>query len=204
LYEKCALVGFEQPVLLLRREPVHLPLRSFGLDPPGRQGDDDANEDAADDERQYGPSIIDHSRSLRHVLAFPSDPHSNRDIPKHVRLCVFLVRDLSLSSRFATENVMTCENTTILPHGIQRSESEMNEEELLQLRRGVEAQFSWVLKHNGDEELADLLRSERERLSGIINPPQSHNAPTLEPGNCGSRCTELSPNLGDGRDQAAA
>jgi hypothetical protein len=65
----------------------------------------------------------------------------------------------------------------------------MNEEELLQLRRGVEAQFSWVLKHNGDEELADLLRSERERLSGIINPPQSHNAPTLEPGNCGSRCT---------------
>jgi hypothetical protein len=59
----------------------------------------------------------------------------------------------------------------------------MNEEELLQLRRGVEAQFNWVLKHNGDEELADLLRSERERLSGIINPPQSDNAPTLEPGN---------------------
>jgi hypothetical protein len=59
----------------------------------------------------------------------------------------------------------------------------MNEEELLQLRRGVEAQFSWALKHSGDEELADLLRSEGERLSGIVNPPQSHNAPTLEPGN---------------------
>jgi hypothetical protein len=46
----------------------------------------------------------------------------------------------------------------------------MNKEKLLQLQRRVEAQFGWVLRHNGDEELVDLLRSERERLSGIINP----------------------------------
>ena len=68
---------------------------------------------------------------------------------------------------------MTCENTTVLTRGILRAESEMDKEEFLQLRRSVEAQFSWVQRHNGDEELADLLRSERERLSGIINAPRS-------------------------------
>jgi hypothetical protein len=44
----------------------------------------------------------------------------------------------------------------------------MNEQQFLQLRRGVEAQLRWALRHNGDEELLDILCSESQRLSEII------------------------------------
>jgi hypothetical protein len=50
-------------------------------------------------------------------------------------------------------------------HAIQRWENEMNTEQLLHLRRSIEAQLCWALRHNGDEELVDILRSESERLS---------------------------------------
>ena len=48
----------------------------------------------------------------------------------------------------------------------------MNTERLLHLRRSIEAQLCWALQHNGDEELVDILRSESERLSAIINASQ--------------------------------
>ncbi len=44
----------------------------------------------------------------------------------------------------------------------------MNEEELLRLRKSVERQLNWAARHNGDEELLDLLRSESQRLSAMI------------------------------------
>jgi hypothetical protein len=44
----------------------------------------------------------------------------------------------------------------------------MDRDQLLQLRSGVEAQLSWALQHDGDEELVDILRSENARLSEII------------------------------------
>jgi hypothetical protein len=50
----------------------------------------------------------------------------------------------------------------------------MNKDQLLQLRSSIEAQLSWALQHNGDEELVDILRSESARLSEIIDAQRSH------------------------------
>jgi hypothetical protein len=50
--------------------------------------------------------------------------------------------------------------------------NEMNEDQLLQLRSSIEGQLRWALQHNGDEELVDILRSESERLSEIIDAPR--------------------------------
>jgi len=44
----------------------------------------------------------------------------------------------------------------------------MNKEELLRLRKSVEAQLRWALRHNGDEELVNILHSESERISAMI------------------------------------
>jgi len=44
----------------------------------------------------------------------------------------------------------------------------MNKEQLLRLRRSVDAQLCWATLHDGDEELLDVLRSESERLAAMI------------------------------------
>jgi hypothetical protein len=53
----------------------------------------------------------------------------------------------------------------------------MDRDQLLQLRSGIEAQLSWALQHEGDEELLDILRSESARLSEIIDAQRDHQMP---------------------------
>jgi hypothetical protein len=58
----------------------------------------------------------------------------------------------------------------------------MEREKLFQLRQSVEAQLSWVLRHNGDEELLDLLRVESEQLSMRLGQNLPHGREPLTAG----------------------
>jgi hypothetical protein len=50
----------------------------------------------------------------------------------------------------------------------QRRENQMAREQIEQVRESVKAQLRWAMLHDGDQELLELLRFERDRLSLLI------------------------------------